>query len=102
MDLYMKEKFSKPIISPSNPLRDDLALLGLIRLAAGPVEPFHSLHYFEITGTSPHEMKDMLDMARHNNTVTRWWAHQKLRLTDVSDEENICDSDGSWWVYDLN
>ena len=95
----MKETFSKPIISPSNPVRDDLALLGLTRLAAGTVEPFHSLHYFEITGMSPHDKIDPLDIARHNNTIARWWAHRKLRMTDVEDGS---DSGSSWYVSDLN
>jgi hypothetical protein len=102
MNSYMKEDFSKPIISPSNPVRDDLALLGLTRLAAGPVEPFHSLHYFEITGTSPHEKNDMMDIARYNNTIARWWAREKLRLTDVDDEENSSESESSWYVSDSN
>jgi len=100
MNLDMKEEFNKPIISPSNPVRDDLTLLGLIRLAAGPVEPFHSLHYFEITGTNPYEKKDMFDIARHNNTIARWWAHEKLRLTDVDGDEDISDSESSWYVSD--
>jgi hypothetical protein len=94
MTLDMKEEFNKPIILPSNPIRDDLALLALIRLAAGPVEPFHSLHYFEITGMNPNEKMDMLKIARYNNTMARWWAHQRLRLTDVDDEE-ISDSESS-------
>jgi hypothetical protein len=102
MNSDMKEEFSKPVISPSNPVRDDLALLNPIRLAAGPVEPFHSLHYFKITGMNPNEKVDMVDIARHNNTIARWWAREKLCLTDVNDEEDGSDSECSWYVSDLN
>jgi hypothetical protein len=31
----------------------------------------------------------MTDIARYNNTIARWWAHEKLRLTDVDNEENL-------------
>jgi hypothetical protein len=97
----MKGRFAKPIVSPLHPVRDDLALLGPIRLAAGPVDPFHSLHYWDYTGLTSSEQPDSVDLARHGNTITRWWAHQRLHLKDANNDNNS-DPEVSWYVSDSN